>query len=91
MSTITVNHAPSEEKLKELGVRSWPIWTKETSKFPWTYDSDETCYVLQGDVTVVPDGGEPVHIKPGDLVHFPSGLSCTWEVNAPIRKHYRLG
>ena len=28
---------------------------------------------------------------PLDLVVFDAGLSCTWEVHAPVRKHYRFG
>ena len=33
----------SQDELKEMGVFSWPIWTKEVSKFPWSYDSIEEC------------------------------------------------
>ena len=31
MSKITIEHNPSEERLKELGVASWEIWEKESS------------------------------------------------------------
>lgn len=46
-----------------------------------------------GDMTVTPprDEGEPVRFGAGDLVVFDAGLSCTWEVHAPVRKHYRFG
>ncbi|WP_370594435.1 cupin domain-containing protein [Synechococcus sp. CBW1108] len=30
------------------------------STLTWTYDEQEICLVLEGDVTVTPDGGEPV-------------------------------
>src|SRR6185295_19351432 len=56
MSEIEVEHKPSVERLAELGVLSWPIWTKEVSTFPWSYDSAETCYFLEGDVVVTPEG-----------------------------------
>lgn len=42
--------------LQELGVQSWPTWGCEASKFPWSYSENETCYVLEGRVTVTPDG-----------------------------------
>ena len=42
-------------------------------------------------VSVTPLGGEPVRFGAGDLVVFAAGLSCTWEVHAPVRKHYRFG
>ena len=88
MSGIKLEHNPSTEKLEQMGVRDWPVWTKEASTFPWTYDSEETCYFLEGDVIVTPDGGAPVHMGIGDLVTFPVGMSCTWEVRRAVRKHY---
>ena len=88
---IKVEHQPGQEHLNQLGVFNWPIWTKEVSEFPWTYDSGEICYLLAGDVIVTPDGGEPVPIRKGDLVTFPAGMSCTWKILADVRKHYHFG
>jgi uncharacterized cupin superfamily protein len=88
MSEIKIEHEPSEERLERLGVRGWPTWTKEVSSFPWTYDSAETCYLLEGEVVVTPEGGDPVRVAQGDLVTFPAGMSCTWDVRQPVRKHY---
>lgn len=90
MSTIQLEHNPEESRLKTLGIRSWPVWTCEVSEFPWTYDSKETCYILEGEVIVTPDGGKAVTIKAGDLVIFPAGMSCQWNVVKPIRKHYQF-
>lgn len=87
---VVVERNPDEEKLDEMGVRGWPTWSAEVSEFPWSYDMTETCYVLEGRVVVTPDGGEPVEIQPGDLVTFPVGMSCTWKVVEPIRKHYNF-
>jgi len=75
-------------KLEVLGVYDWPIWKKEVSRFPWQYDRQETCYFLRGRVIVTPDGGAPLEFGRGDLVTFPAGLSCTWEVLDPVEKHY---
>ena len=91
MSHIIVEHNPSSERLAKLGVSGWSIWTKEISVFPWTYGDHETAYVLEGEVVVTPQGGEPVKFGKGDLVIFPSGMSCTWEVKQPLRKHYKFG
>ncbi|NEO37009.1 MAG: cupin domain-containing protein [Moorea sp. SIOASIH] len=82
---------PSQDHLDNLGVSNWPIWTKEVSEFPWTYDEPETCYLLEGEVVVTPDGGEPVQIAKGDLVTFPAGMSCTWKIISNVRKHYQFG
>jgi uncharacterized cupin superfamily protein len=88
MSDIKVVRQPSEEQLNAAGVSRWGIWSKEVSEFPWTYDSTETCYFLEGEVEVTPDGGSPVKMGKGDLVTFPRGMSCTWKITAPVRKHY---
>ncbi len=91
MGEIKIERNPSRERLDQLGVFGWPIWTKEVSTFPWTYDEAETCYFLEGEVVVTPEGGEPVTVGKGDLVTFPAGMSCTWEVRRPVRKHYTFG
>lgn len=88
MSQIQVEHHVSPAKLDTLAVDSWPIWSKEISTFDWHYDSEEICYILEGEAIVTPTGGEPVTIKRGDLVHFPAGMSCVWEIVEDIEKHY---
>ena len=80
---------PAETDLKALGVDSWDTWGCGVSTFPWHYDCTETCYVLEGRVTVE-TAEEKVEIGPGDLVTFPAGLCCTWRVREPIRKVYRF-
>lgn len=85
---IKIERNVSENRLKDLKVFSWPIWTKEVSEFPWTYDDAETCYFLEGDVIVTPENGEPVSMGKGDLVTFPAGMSCSWNIRVSVRKHY---
>ena len=87
---VSVEHNPADEKLTELGVKSWPTWKCEVSEFPWQYAQSETCYLLEGEVDVTPDGKEPVSFGKGDLVTFPKGMSCSWNVKQPVRKHYRF-
>ncbi|MTJ30806.1 cupin domain-containing protein [Aphanizomenon sp. UHCC 0183] len=85
---IKVVHQPNLAHLNELDVFNWPIWEKEISKFSWTYDDQETCYFLEGNVVVTPDGGQAVQMGKGDLVTFPAGMSCTWEITRDVKKHY---
>ena len=91
MSAIEIEKQPAREKLDSMGVCGWPIWEKEVSNFPWKYSDRETCYVLEGKVVVVPEGGSAVEIEAGDLVVFPKGMRCTWDISEPIRKHYMFG
>lgn len=80
---------PTEDELEKIKVKSWGTWSKEKSKFDWSYGDTETCYVLEGEVEVVDDAtGEKIEFKKGDLVQFEKGLKCVWNVKKPIRKYY---
>ncbi|TRO47359.1 DUF861 domain-containing protein [Candidatus Bathyarchaeota archaeon] len=79
---------PSEKERQEAG--SWPIWEKKESKFPWEYNMQETCLILEGKAIIqTPEGN--VEFGAGDYVVFPKGLKCTWEIKQKIRKHYNFG
>ena len=79
---------PTPEEIASM--QKWPIWTCDPSTFDWEYAEKETCYVLEGAVTVKTETGE-VTFGAGDLVVFPKGLKCVWQVSKPIRKHYNFG
>jgi hypothetical protein len=81
---------PRAQELEDRGVRSWPIWEKEVSRFDWTYDSTEECYLLEGRVIVETKDGETVLFGKGDFVTFPSGLSCIWDIKEPVKKHFNF-
>ncbi|XP_049365190.1 uncharacterized protein LOC125830010 [Solanum verrucosum] len=88
---VKVINNPPQSKLTDLGVTSWPKWGCPPSKFPWTYSAKETCYLLKGKVKVYPDGSnQAVEIGAGDLVEFPKGMSCTWDVSEEVDKHYKF-
>lgn len=90
-TSIQIERQPSPERLAALGVMTWGIWTKDVSTFSWYYDEVETCYFLEGEVTVTPEGGLPVTMGKGDLVTFAPGLACTWEITQAVKKHYSFG
>jgi uncharacterized protein len=79
----------SQKEIDELGVMQWPIWTKEVSRFDWTYDGTEQCLFLEGDVIVETEDGN-FHLQPGDFVTFEAGLSCVWDIKKPVKKHYNF-
>jgi len=73
-----------------MGVYSWPIWEKEASRFDWHYDETEICYLLEGKVVVKTNDGQEAKLGAGDLVTFPKGLSCVWDIKEPVKKHYNF-
>lgn len=96
---------PTPAELKSLGVSSWGIWTKEKSRFDWEYSEKETCYILEGHAIIYSatahnaegkskDAGSKIKLaefSKGDLVIFPEGLKCVWEITSAIKKHYKFG
>ena len=76
-----------DEKITELGIKAWPIWTCEVSEFDWEYGEKESCLLLEGEVEVSSEF-ESVQFSAGDYVVFPKGLKCRWKVTKPVRKHY---
>ena len=85
---ILVEKKPSLMKLEVMGVYDWPVWKKEASTFDWQYDQQETCYIIRGEFTVTPEDGEPQSFKRGDLITFPAGMKCVWEITKDVEKHY---
>ncbi|MFP4686842.1 MAG: cupin domain-containing protein [bacterium] len=88
---VKLEKQPDEDRRDELGISGWSSWGKEASKFDWSYSSTETCYILEGAVTVHLPGSKSVSAEAGDLVQFPNGLSCTWEITSDLRKVFTFG
>lgn len=78
---------PTEQEKQEM--QKLNTWGRGVSEFDWYYDSEETCLLIEGEVTVVYEGGS-VSFGAGDYVVFPQGLSCVWKVSAPVRKYYKF-
>jgi len=81
---ITVKKAGEAEKNE---MKSKSIWECGVSEFNWHYDSEETCLITEGEITVSYEGGS-VSFGAGDYVVFPKGLSCRWKITKPAKKHY---
>lgn len=50
----------------------------------WYYDEKTTCLILEGKA-VVDHYGEKIPVETGDLVTFPQGFHCQWEILEPLR------
>ncbi len=82
-------HRPAMNELEQMQVSKWEIWTCEPSIFEWNYADQETCFIIEGRARVK-TSQQDVTFGAGDMVVFPAGLSCIWEVIEPVRKHYRF-
>ncbi|KQJ83513.1 uncharacterized protein LOC100840091 [Brachypodium distachyon] len=88
--SITVEKNLPEARLLQLGIKSWPKWGCPPGRFPLKFDARLTCYLLKGKVKASVKGSECVEFGAGDLVVFPKGLSCTWDVIIAVDKHYNF-
>ncbi|KAJ3680001.1 hypothetical protein LUZ60_016279 [Juncus effusus] len=89
--SITVERNPSQSRLQQLGIKSWPKWGCPPGKFPVKYDAQQTCYFVRGRIKAFIKGSEDsIEFGAGDLVVFPKGMSCTWDVSVAVDKHYKF-
>ncbi len=88
MAKIIVTKLTEEEIVKK-GIKRWPIWEKEISKFDWNYEDTEECLILNGEAIIETMNGK-TEIKAGDFVTFEENLKCVWDIKIPIKKHYRF-
>lgn len=82
---------PTKDQLEKLGIDKWGKWECDVKRFDWEYDEKEQFYVLEGKVKVETKDGEKVEFGKGDLVTFPKGVKCTWDVKEKIQKRYKFG
>ena len=91
MANILIKSPCKASVIIQYGIKSWPIWECEPSNFQWSYDEKEICLIIEGEANIMTKEGESYFIKSGDLVEFPAGLSCEWQIIKSIKKHFRLG
>ncbi|OIW21332.1 hypothetical protein TanjilG_32423 [Lupinus angustifolius] len=91
---ITIETNPPNSRLEELNVKYWPKWAGPPGKYHVKYEAEQICYLLKGKVKVYPrpteSSSEFVEFGAGDLVIFPEGLCCTWEVFIAVDKYYKF-
>ena len=88
---VLIKSPCSASVIIQYGIKNWPIWECEPINFLWNYNEKEICLIIAGEANIKIDGGESYFIKAGDLVEFPKGLSCEWQIVKTIKKHFRLG
>jgi uncharacterized protein len=64
------------------------VWECSPGVWKRAVMSAELCHFIAGHCTFTPDGAEPIEIKPGDAVFFPSHSHGIWDVKETIRKRY---
>ena len=71
---VLITSPCSASVIIQYGIKSWPIWECEPSKFPWNYEDREICLIIEGQANISTQKGEIYVIKVEDLFESPAGL-----------------
>ncbi len=63
------------------------VWECTAGKFDWTFDVDETVFILEGEVHVESEGKTQV-LAAGSTAFFPCGLTTRWFVPKYVKKFF---
>lgn len=91
MSHLKIEKKPSEKKLKELNVNTWPLWAKDPGVYEHEYEMPETCFFFEGEAILIPESGEEIEITPGTLLSIPAPAKYKWEIKKTLKMRYLLG
>jgi uncharacterized protein len=85
------------EPMHTHGVTLWTdgdasagVWVCTAGPSRWLLETHEVIHLVEGRMTVTPDGGEPTEINAGDVAVFPRGWSGTWDIHETVRKVYAI-
>ena len=63
-------------------------WEATLGTWHATYKFYEFVHLIEGQITITPDGAAPVTLRAGDAFAVEPGFSGTWKIEAPVRKHF---
>ena len=63
-------------------------WEATPGSYHATYAAYEFVHLVQGQITITPDGGQPVTVGPGDAFTVEPGFAGVWKIEKPVKKHF---
>ncbi len=64
------------------------VWESTPGKWRVIYEEWEYFHILEGHSIIEEEGGDPVHLRPGDRMILRPGFRGTWQVVETTRKDY---
>ena len=55
---VLITSPCSASVIIQYGIKSWPIWECEPSKFQWNYDDKEICLIIEGQAKISAQNGD---------------------------------
>jgi uncharacterized cupin superfamily protein len=63
------------------------LWRSGPATYDYDFEGDEAFHVIEGAATVeIPDTGETIELRPGDVAHFRAGTKSVWTITEPFKK-----
>jgi uncharacterized protein len=66
------------------------FWRCDPCKVRLLHSFHETFVVLDGSLTIEPEGGEPITMGPGDAVVLPEGTVSIWTIHQTVTKLFTI-
>jgi len=79
--TSVMHHSTSRD-----GMATTVVWECTPGSFTWSYDCDETLYIIEGAATLTEPAGGRHSIGPGSIIYCPAGYVIRWDVSHTLRK-----
>ena len=65
-------------------------WAATPGTYHATYAAIELVHMIEGEITITPDGGAPVMIGPGDAFVVEKTFAGTWKIEKEVFKHFTI-
>jgi uncharacterized cupin superfamily protein len=63
------------------------IWRSDPATYDYLFATDEAFHVIEGAATIeLPDTGERIDVKAGDIAYFRAGTRSVWTITEPFKK-----
>jgi uncharacterized cupin superfamily protein len=92
--SVTVRSDMTQEEMQAKRIPFWPVWEKDSGMSPVYYEFEENCYIVEGEAIITPSAysdADAIHVKAGDFITLPQGLTVRWEIVKPLKKHFQWG
>jgi uncharacterized cupin superfamily protein len=63
------------------------VWRSDPATYDYVFEKDEAFHVVAGAVTIdLPDTGERIELRVGDIAYFSGGTRSVWTITQPFKK-----
>ena len=63
------------------------VWRSDPATYDYLFKKDEAFHVVAGAATIeLPDTGESIELRAGDVAYFSAGTRSVWTITQPFKK-----